>query len=102
MKSRGISQLPVLRDGKVVGVLTEQDLLQSFGASEAPLNSKVGVIMDRSVPTVESSTPLSVLQSIVMAKGKAIVIDQEGCPIHIMTKIDLVEWFSKRYQSGDL
>ena len=102
MKSRGISQLPVLKEGKVVGVLSEENLLESFGASSTPLSSKVGSIMDRSVPTVEVATPLSVLQSVVMNKGKAIVIDDDGRPIHILTKIDLVEWYTKLHEDGDV
>ena len=49
-------------------------------------------VMDRSVPTVERTTPLSALQEVLLQSGSAVVVDEERRPVTILTKIDLVEW----------
>jgi cystathionine beta-synthase len=99
MRTRGISQLPVIdEDGKLLGIITEDALLRNLSIDYHPTES-IEDIMERSVPTVELSTPLSALQSTVLASGLAIVIDDESRPVQILTKIDLVEWMSSRQVS---
>ncbi|SME93217.1 cystathionine beta-synthase [Pseudobacteriovorax antillogorgiicola] len=93
MKDNGISQLPVLADGRLVGVLTEDSLLEYLSSSEARSKS-VESVMNRSVPTVERHTPIKSLQNTVISSGLAVVIDSDKKPSHILTKIDLVEWMS--------
>ena len=93
MKDKGISQLPVLDDGRLVGILTEDSLLDYLSSSDAK-HTDVSTVMNRSVPTVESHTPIKALQSTVMTTGLAVVIDSNKKPSHILTKIDLVEWMS--------
>lgn len=96
MRSMGISQLPVLNEGRVIGMLSEENLLQHLSSSGTPLNSSVGAIMDRSVPTVELTTPIAALQTTILTSGKAVVIDDKKKPLHILTKIDLVEWLTSQ------
>ena len=96
MRSMGISQLPVLNEGKIVGMLSEENLLEHIHSSDTPLKASVGTIMDRNIPSVEMQTPIAVLQTVVMRTGKAVVIDQNNQPLHILTKIDLVEWMTQQ------
>ena len=95
MRSQGISQLPVLTKNYLVGILTEDHLLHFLSSTDGT-DEKVGSIMERSVPTVELSTPISSLQGAIMKSGLAIVLDKQNHPLHILTKIDLVEWMSKK------
>jgi cystathionine beta-synthase len=92
----GISQLPVINQGKIVGMLSEKNLLEFVHSSDTPLGASVGSIMDRNIPSVELSTPIALLQTIVMTQGKAVVIDDNNQPLHILTKIDLVEWMTQQ------
>ncbi len=95
MQQQSISQLPVLANNQLVGILTEDHLLHFLSSTETS-EENIGAIMERSVPTVELSTPLSALQGTVMKSGLAIVLDKNRKPLHILTKIDLVEWISKK------
>ncbi|MBC7660504.1 MAG: cystathionine beta-synthase [Chitinophagaceae bacterium] len=94
MRTQGISQLPVLDAKKqLVGLLTEDNLIRGLSSTldaSAPIRS----LMERSVPTVEFSTPISSLQGTILKSGLAIVLDNNKQPLHILTKIDLVEWMS--------
>jgi hypothetical protein len=45
---------------------------------------------------VEEETPISALQETLLASGSAIVVNARREPVQILTKIDLVEWISRR------
>ncbi len=96
MRGQGISQLPVLNsEGQLVGLLTEDNIIRGLSStldSSAPIRS----LMERSVPTVEYSTPISSLQGTILKSGLAIVLDSQKKPSHILTKIDLVEFMSHK------
>ncbi len=98
MRQKGISQIPVLDHGTLVGLLTEQGLLQSLASIDHPAQVTAGSLMDRSIPTVERNTPLALLQEILGQCGRAVVVDGNRRPTHILTKIDLVEWMLERSQ----
>ena len=93
MKDKGISQLPVLSDDRLVGILTEDLILEYLSSSDAAPKT-IETMMQRSVPTVETDTPVNSLQKAIVSNGLAVVVDSDKKPIHILTKIDLVEWMS--------
>lgn len=99
MRKKGVSQLPVLRKGRLEGLLREDNLLDHLSTSGSLHQTPVSMIMDRSVPSVELNTPISALQSMVTQTGFAIVTNKERQAIHILTKIDLVEWLSTNIPS---
>jgi cystathionine beta-synthase len=92
MRKRGISQIPVMMDNQVAGLLSEADLLQFLSSGQGSSSTDVSAIMNRSVPTVENSTPLATLQEVLLQSGSAVVVDANRKPVSILTKIDLVEW----------
>lgn len=96
MRNQGISQLPVLNaEGQLVGLLTEDNLIRGL-SSTLDSSAQVRSLMERSVPTVEFSTPISSLQGTILKSGLAIVLDNNKKPSHILTKIDLVEYMSSK------
>jgi cystathionine beta-synthase len=92
MRDQGISQVPVVEDGRLVGMLTEEGLLQFLSSGQSTTAATVGQLMDRSAPQVELSTPLATLQEVLLKSGSAVVVDGQRRPVSIVTKIDLVEW----------
>jgi CBS domain-containing protein len=55
MKERGVSQLPVLDEGRLVGIVTESDLLGKLVEGRASLSSTVAEVMFRNVGRRPSS-----------------------------------------------
>jgi cystathionine beta-synthase len=97
MTKRGISQVPVLSlNGELLGMVTEQSLIQAAHSPQSLQKYDVGRVMDRSVPTVDAETSLSTLQRLLMQRGRAVVVDRDRKPMKIMTSIDLVEWMMNR------
>jgi cystathionine beta-synthase len=95
MKERGISQIPVLDNGKLAGILTESDMLQGLVAQQWQLTTKVAEAMCRRVSTVREHTPASELPEIFGRGEVAIVIDGGQKVLGLLTKIDLVEYLTQ-------
>ena len=94
MKNQGLSQLPVLENSRLIGLITEDNLLHHLGTQAISIRSKVAQIMNRNVPIVNLNTPLSSLQVLINNQGLALVVDENQKPRRILTKIDLVDWIS--------
>jgi cystathionine beta-synthase len=91
MKEHGISQLPVLDDSRLVGILTESDVLGKLVDGRANLSSAVAEVMFRRVTTVQASDEASKLVAVFAGGMAALVIDDAGKLTGIITKMDLVD-----------
>jgi cystathionine beta-synthase len=96
MRERGIDQIPITHDGKLTGIVSGNTILHNISSGEYNNQSPISSIMNRSVPTVNHDTPISALQEILEQEECAIVIDEARAPIHIVTKIDLVDWLASK------
>jgi len=100
MKEHGISQLPVLDHGKVVGIVTESDLLEKLVDGRASLTSAVAEVMFRRVTTVRTSDDAVGLLDL-FAKGMVgLVLDEAGDLAGVVTKMDLVDVLTARVDKG--
>jgi cystathionine beta-synthase len=95
MKREGISQLPVLDDGKLVGIVTEADLLQVLIDGRGSPDSSVAEVMNRKVSTVSTHDPAASLSEVFSRGEVALVIDDQRLA-GIITKLDLIEFLSRR------
>jgi cystathionine beta-synthase len=90
MKEHGISQLPVLDDARLVGIVTESDLLAKLVEGHN-LASSVAEVMFRNVRTVNVNDDASVLTELFASDLVALVVDDERHLVAILTKMDLVD-----------
>jgi cystathionine beta-synthase len=91
MKEHGISQLPVVDEGRLAGIVTESDLLSKLVEGRATLATSVAEVMFRKVVTVKPGDDASKLVEI-FAKGLVgLVVDDSGALLGIITKLDLVD-----------
>jgi cystathionine beta-synthase len=96
MKQHGISQLPVLDEGRLVGIVTESDLLAKLVDGRAALTSAVAEVMFRKVTTVRQSDDAGALLEI-FAKGMVgLVTDERDIVLGVITKMDLVDVLTAR------
>lgn len=94
-KQYGISQLPVLDQGKLVGILTESDMLHSLVNNRINAATIVGEVMVRQVSTVATTASSSELPRIFERGEVALVVDQERNLLGLVTKMDLIEMLAK-------
>jgi cystathionine beta-synthase len=95
MKKYDISQIPVVDDGSLVGIITEVDLLNFMLEGEHNVNAPIADIVNREIAVVECGTSLEVLSEIFSAGNVAIVVDK-GQVVDIITKIDLIDYLASR------
>ena len=96
MKTRGISQVPVLDDGQLVGIINESALLQLMldkGADglDAPVN---GAISD-AYEVADPDAPVGLFNHI-FNQGKVIVVWERGEVRGLVTKIDVIDFLAHR------
>jgi len=90
MKEHGISQLPVLDEGRLVGIVTESDLLSKL-VEGYELSSAVAEVMFRKVHTVHVNDDAKVLTELFTKDFVGLVVDDQKHLVGILTKMDLVD-----------
>lgn len=93
MDETGYSQLPVYKEGKVVGSIAESTIISAMLKIRDPIRlSKMTVeeIMEESFPMVDGSTPVS-LVSTLLRHAPAILVTVKGEVRGIITKADILK-----------
>lgn len=96
MRDCGLRHLPVIRDGKVSGVVSERDL-RLAGAQDHRAPKPVSQFMTKNPYCVCTSAPLSEVAR-AMAKGKfgaAVVVSAEGKVAGIFTTTDALDLLAR-------
>jgi cystathionine beta-synthase len=95
MKERGISQLPVVDEGRLNGIVTETDLLTKLVDGHAKLSSKVAEVMFRKVRTVHLNDDAGALAQMFTEGLVGLAVDDEHRLRGILTKMDLVDYLTR-------
>jgi cystathionine beta-synthase len=95
-KEHGISQLPVLDQGKLAGIITESDLLHALVSGRVTPETIVAEVMVRKVSTVAMHASSSELPAIFERGEVALVVDGERNVLALLTKMDLIEMLASR------
>ena len=96
MKEHGVSQLPVVDEGRLVGIVTESDLLAKLVDGRASLASAVAEVMFRNVRTVDARNDASKLLELFGEGLVGLVVGDAGELLGIVSKMDLVDVLTSR------
>ena len=86
MKKFQISQLPVIENHKLIGLVSESTILDALLKSKASI---VKEIMQESPPIVSKTTPVQVVSNL-LKHYPMVIISEEGRLIGLITKSDLL------------
>jgi cystathionine beta-synthase len=90
MKKHGFSQLPVMDEGKVLGIISEVDLLDALLSDPSNVDRPVADLVDQNYVVVPVDTPVNHLAGVFTA-GKIALVEDEGKICALLTKIDLID-----------
>jgi cystathionine beta-synthase len=90
MKKHGISQLPVLDGGRLLGIVSETDLLDALLKDPKSVDRPVADCVDQNYVVVPPGTPVAQMAPI-FAQGKVALIEKDGAIDAVVTKIDLID-----------
>lgn len=97
MREHNISQLPVVENGEVVGSVQETVLMNRVFEDSNCLSQQVREVMSEALPTISQDTKVSsVYQLLLEGRPAVLVLNEESQPSGIVTKIDLIDHFSRR------
>jgi cystathionine beta-synthase len=97
MKLYDVSQLPVLKDGRIVGIVDEEDILAEVFDNPEHFDDPVGAAMASHLVTVPPSASLGELLDILRRGMVAIVVDGDDF-LGLITRIDLLNWLRRRWE----
>jgi cystathionine beta-synthase len=95
MKLYDVSQLPVMKDGSIVGIVDEEDILLNVFSNPEHFNEPVTKAMVSRLITVPADAPLASLMDIFNRGMVAIVMDGTAF-LGLVTRIDLLNWLRRR------
>jgi len=95
MKLYDVSQVPVLQDGRIVGIVDEEDILLEVVDNPQHFNDPVTHAMERHLVTVPVDAPVEQLMEIFKRGMVAIVMQGEEFQ-GLVTRIDLLNWLRRR------
>ncbi len=94
LKVHGVSQVPVVEDGRLLGVVTEARLLErALQGSRADV--PIAGLVESDYCTVEADTDIGVLTELFRRFKVAIVLEEDHRPVDIITKIDLIDYIAR-------
>jgi cystathionine beta-synthase len=95
MKLYDVSQVPVLEDGRIVGIVDEEDILLEVIANPAHFNEPVTRAMTSHLVTIAADAPMAQLLDIFRRGMVAIVMHGDEFQ-GLITRIDLLNWLRRR------
>jgi cystathionine beta-synthase len=95
MKLYDVSQLPVIENGKIVGILDESDLLIAVAEGGRDFNKPVHTAMVTALTAIDVSAPVSALMPIFNKDFIAIVMDGEQF-LGLITRVDLLNYLRRK------
>jgi cystathionine beta-synthase len=99
LQSAGISQLPVLEDGKPVGSIQEVTLARVLHDNRDPNQVTVGEIMAKPLPQLDVTVHLDEAYRLLLAGHTGVLAVSDGQVVDIITRIDLVQYWNQARQS---
>jgi cystathionine beta-synthase len=97
MKLYDVAQLPVLKDGRIVGIVDEEDILLEVYDNPAHFSEPVTEAMESHLVTVPPNASVSQLMEIFKRGLVAIVVDGSEF-LGLITRTDLLNWLRRRTQ----
>ena len=95
MKLYEVSQLPVMRDGRIVGIVDEEDILMEVVDNPGHFDEPVTEAMESRLVTMPPDAPVEKLVEIFKRGMVAIIVDGEEF-LGLVTRIDLLNWLRRR------
>ena len=95
MRSADISQIPVIQDKQLLGILDEEDLLLSVTKDQASFSSSVTEIMTNELDILQVDATNDELLD-VLSEGKVAIIYENNNFLGFITKVDLINHYRNK------
>ena len=97
MRASDVSQIPVMKDKKLIGILDEEDLLFAVSKDQSSFSNNVSDYMIDHLDTLQFDASKDELLSILTEGKVAIIFDGETF-IGFVTKVDLINYYRNKFK----
>jgi cystathionine beta-synthase len=94
MRDQGISQLPVVKEGEMLGALTETATAKALHDASDPGAISVAEAMGRRLPEVDLGTEVSEIYRLLLSGNPGVVVLDHGKPEGFLSRIDLGSYWA--------
>ena len=91
MTKYNISQIPVLKNDKFVGSISDTHLFSKMVDTPDLRNKKIETVMQPPFPIVASGTPIEEVSKKITKENSAVLVKDDSGNIHIITKHDIIQ-----------
>ncbi|KAA3617535.1 MAG: pyridoxal-phosphate dependent enzyme [Calditrichaeota bacterium] len=94
MKRENISQMPVIDDKKIIGLISESAILDYMLSSGSSSANTIAQLIQTHFTAVDYNVPVFKVLEILKAGENAVLVMKDDKLIDILTKIDLIDYLS--------
>ena len=91
MKSKDISQLPVMKGASIIGSITEHNVLVHMLEQGADGNTLVEELMEKPFAMVDESMPYQELSKYISKQTPAVIVKTKSGNLHVLSQYDLIQ-----------
>jgi cystathionine beta-synthase len=95
MKLYDVSQLPVIEEGEIIGIIDESDVMMHVYNDNSKFEDSVSSAMTKNLEFMDVSSSIEDLLP-VFDQGKVAIVKDSGKFIGLITKIDLLNYLRRR------
>lgn len=93
LREHGISQVPVIESGKIVGAVQEITVVHALHGGADARSTTVREVMARPMPQVEVTVLLQEIYRLLLAGNQAVVVARNGQLTGLIARSDLIEYY---------
>jgi cystathionine beta-synthase len=90
MKKFNISQIPVIKDDKIAGVVDETRLYQAIIEKKSNYDCRIEDVMGPALPVVKETESIEHLSKLISKDVPAVLMELSNGKFHIITKYDII------------
>lgn len=94
-REHGISQLPVMEEGKIVGAIQEITIVHALHRGAESPDVRLREIMARPMPEVDVHVLLEEVYRLLLAGNSAVTVVRDNRPVGLITRSDLMEYYGR-------
>ena len=96
MQEYNISQLPVIEDNRIVGSINEDAIMKLLHDGVNFQEQQIGAVMGKPLPTLDGETDICEAFRWLLSGASGIVVMHEGTPQGVITRSDLVSFWTRK------
>jgi cystathionine beta-synthase len=94
VEQHNVTQIPVFRDGELVGTLYDNDILRAALADPTALEKPVEGWMSDPLPVVASGESVERITKLLAARNPAVLVRENGAVVGILTRFDMLQFIA--------